>query len=399
MQDIALEQGIAVLCEHIAPLTDVEHIPLSAALHRVVACDVVAHMDNPPFHRSPVDGFALCSADTVNATVDEPAVLTVIGEICAGHVFDGSAQPHTAVRIMTGAPIPEGYDAVVPQEWVRYEPNTITVPRQLLYHQNYCVAGEDIAKGTVVVREGETLTVAHIGVLATLGHLTVPVYRKLKVAIASIGDELLPMGALMQPGKVYNSNMYMLQGRLQELGCEVTSLDILSDNVKITASILQTVEKDFDIILTTGAVSVGKMDIMHDVVPLVGDRLFWRLQLKPGSPVLAYQMPHALGIALSGNPFASLATFELLVRPVLAYASHDQTMRYHYAEAVMGNAFTKPSQGRRFIRGQYDGHTVVVPDQHSPGSLFSAIHCNALIDVPAGTDPLAPGDTVRIVVL
>ncbi|WP_251421389.1 gephyrin-like molybdotransferase Glp [Veillonella agrestimuris] len=396
---VSLEVGIRILQEAISPITEIEHVALSDALHRVAGEDITAHIDNPPFHRSPVDGYALRSVDTISAGDESPVLLTVVGEICAGAVFEHPVHNGEAIRIMTGAPIPNGCDAVVPQELVELEGNTITLCKPLKAYENYCIAGEDIKRGTIVIRQGETLTVAHIGVLATLGHMTVPVYRRLKVALASIGEELLPMGAPLEAGKVYNSNMYMLQGRLQELGCHVTSIGILSDDVDYVANALRSIEGDYDVVITTGAVSVGKKDIMHDVVPLVGEKLFWRLQLKPGSPVLGYRCPHALGIALSGNPFAALATFELLVRPILAHASRNMTVMYKRTSATMANEFTKLSKGRRFIRAYYDGQCVTVPEQNSPSSLLSAINCNALIDVPPGTGPLQIGELVEIVLL
>ena len=235
--------------------------------------------------------------------------------------------------------------------------------------------------------------------LASLGLGMVKVRRRPRIAIASTGDELVLPGEPLRPGKIYNSNLYVLAGRLQELGFEPEVLGILPDDAAKAASFIAGWRKKVDLFLTTGGVSVGKKDIMHEVVRCIGTRLFWRVCIKPGAPVIAYTAGDMLGIALSGNPFASYATFELLTRPVLAALAGRSDVAYRAAEGFLADAFPKPSYGRRFIRAHYADGVFSIPAQHDSGSLFSAAGCNALIDIPAGTEPLVAGTRVKGVLL
>ena len=399
MQDISLEQAIEVLLDHTKKIEAVEEVPLLESLGRVIAEDAVASFDNPPFDRSPLDGYTFAASGTKGASQEHPASLTIIGEECAGDFFEGEVPEGAALRLMTGAAIPEGCDCVVRQEDVTLEDGRILVPYELHHHENYCFAGEDVRKGTLLVKKGTELTAAHLGVLASLGFGKVKVYRRLRVAIASTGDELVLPGEPLRPGKIYNSNLYVLAGRLQELGFQPEVLGILHDDVDEAAEFIDAWRDKADLFLTTGGVSVGKKDIMHGVVKKIGTRLFWRVCIKPGAPVITYTAGNMLGIALSGNPFASFATFELLARQVLSKFSGRGSVRYIPVEGFLADKFPKPSYGRRFIRAHYRNGVFTIPEQHDSGSLFSAAGCNALIDIPAGTGPVPSGSRVRGVLL
>lgn len=285
------------------------------ALGRILAEDAVATFDNPPFDRSPLDGYAFAASGTKGAQKEAPASFRIIGEECAGDFFAQEVPEGAAVRLMTGAAIPKGCDCVVRQEDVTVQDECILVPYELHHHENYCFAGEDVRKGTLAVKRGTELTAAHLGVLASLGLGMVKVRRRPRIALASTGDELVLPGEPLRPGKIYNSNLYVLAGRLQELGFEPEVLGILPDDAEQAAAFIAGWREKVDLFLTTGGVSVGKKDIMHEVVRRIGTRLFWRVCIKPGAPVIAYTAGDMLGIALSGNPFASYATFELLTRP------------------------------------------------------------------------------------
>jgi molybdopterin molybdotransferase len=258
-------------------------------------------------------------------------------------------------------------------------------------------AGEDIKQGTKLAKKGTKLTAAHIGVLASMGFATVRVLGNVRIAIASTGDELLQPGQPLAPGKIYNSNLYLLASRLQELGFAPEVAGILPDDVEAAAKVIQGYRDRVDVFLTTGGVSVGKKDIMHGVVEKVGQRLFWQVAMKPGAPVLSYTMGETLGLALSGNPFAACATFELIAVPVLAHISGNDKILPQRVQAVLTDAFPKESRGRRFIRGYYENGKVRLPEQHSSGSLFSMVGCNAFVDIPAGTGKLAKETEVDIV--
>ncbi|MFV0636860.1 molybdopterin molybdotransferase MoeA [Mitsuokella sp. WILCCON 0060] len=399
MQDISLEQAIEVLLEHTKKIERTEEVPILEALGRVLAEDAVASFDNPPFDRSPLDGYTFASGRTKGATKENPASFAIIGEECAGDFFAEAVPAGSALRLMTGAAIPRGCDCVVRQEDVTIENGRLLVPYELHHHENYCFAGEDVKKGTLLVKKGTELTAAHLGVLASLGFGKVKVLARPRIAIASTGDELVLPGEPLQPGKIYNSNLYVLAGRLQEMGFRPEVLGILPDDVNEAAAFIDSWRGKVDLFLTTGGVSVGKKDIMHGVVKKIGTRLFWRVCIKPGAPVIAYTAGDMLGIALSGNPFASYATFELLVRQVLSKFSGRTDVCYTPVEGYLADKFPKPSYGRRFIRAHYADGVFKIPSQHDSGSLFSAAGCNALIDIPAGTGPLPAGSRVKGVLL
>ena len=401
MQDIELEQAVEILLAHASPVTETEDVPLLDAVGRVAAEDIKAGFDNPPFDRSPLDGYTFAAASTRMATAESPVTLRVVAEECAGDFFAGTVCAGECVRIMTGGAIPKGCDCVVRQEDVREDGDAIRVPFTSKPYENYCYAGEDIKKGTVILRQGQIIRAAQIAVLASEGHATVRVHRRVRVAVASTGDELLQPGEPLRPGKIYNSNLYLLAGRLKELGAEVTVVGSVPDDVERAAEVIASYADKVDVFLTSGGVSVGKKDIMHGVVPALGaERLFWRVCMKPGAPAIAYTRGRLLGIALSGNPFAAFATFELMAKPALLRIAGQTDVLPARRRAVLADAFPKECLGRRFLRARMEADgRVSLPDQHESGSLFSAAGCDAFVDVPAGTKPLAAGTEVEVVIL
>lgn len=401
MQDIELEQAVEILLAHASPVTETEDVPLLDAVGRVAAEDIKAGFDNPPFDRSPLDGYTFAAASTCMATAESPVTLRVVAEECAGDFFAGTVGAGECVRIMTGGAIPQGCDCVVRQEDVREDGDAIRVPFTSKPYENYCYAGEDIKKGTVILRQGQIIRSAQIAVLASEGHATVRVHRRVRVAVASTGDELLQPGEPLRPGKIYNSNLYLLAGRLKELGAEVTVVGSVPDDVERAAEVIASYADKVDVFLTSGGVSVGKKDIMHGVVPALGaERLFWRVCMKPGAPAIAYTCGRLLGIALSGNPFAAFATFELMAKPALLRIAGQTDVLPARRRAVLADAFPKECLGRRFLRARMEADgRVSLPDQHESGSLFSAAGCDAFVDVPAGTKPLAAGTEVEVVIL
>ena len=401
MQDIELEQAVEILLAHASPVTETEDVPLLDAAGRVAAEDIKAGFDNPPFDRSPLDGYTFAAASTRMATAESPVTLRVVAEECAGDFFAGTVGAGECVRIMTGGAIPQGCDCVVRQEDVREDGDAIRVPFTSKPYENYCYAGEDIKKGTVILRQGQIIRAAQIAVLASEGHATVRVHRRVRVAVASTGDELLQPGEPLRPGKIYNSNLYLLAGRLKELGAEVTVVGSVPDDVERAAEVIASYADKVDVFLTSGGVSVGKKDIMHGVVPALGaERLFWRVCMKPGAPAIAYTRGRLLGIALSGNPFAAFATFELMAKPALLRIAGQTDVLPARRRAVLADAFPKECLGRRFLRARMEADgRVSLPDQHESGSLFSAAGCDAFVDVPAGTKPLAAGTEVEVVIL
>lgn len=400
MELLELEHAVDVLLTYVRQ-PSAERVPLMEAAGRTAAEDVYAAFPNPPFDRSPLDGYTFAAACTAGATEKAPVRLKVIGEECAGDFFEGTVGTGAAVRIMTGGAIPAGCDCVVRQEDVTEDGDVILVPFPLRAHENYCDAGEDVRTGTQIIRRGQVLRAADLAVLAGQGHTDAAVYRRPRVAVASTGDELLPPGDPLRPGKIYNSNLYLIAARLKELGIDPVVLGILPDDADAAAREIAAHAAGIDLFLTTGGVSVGKKDIMHGALPALGaERIFWRVNMKPGAPAIAYTRGDMLGIALSGNPFAAYATFELLARPVLARMQGRDTVQLRRTRAVLADAFPKPCLGRRFLRARMgeDGR-VYLPDRHESGTLYSAAGCDAFVDVPEGTPPLAAGTEVDVVLL
>ncbi|EFR40122.1 molybdenum cofactor synthesis domain protein [Selenomonas sp. oral taxon 137 str. F0430] len=400
MELLELEHAVEVLLSYVkTPQT--ERVPLMEAAGRTAAEDVYAAISNPPFDRSPLDGYTFAAACVAGATAERPVRLRVVGEECAGEFYAGTVGAGETVRIMTGGAIPAGCDCVIRQEDVREGGDAILVPFPLRAHENYCDAGEDVRAGTHIIRKGQTLRAADLAVLASQGHTEAAVYRRPRVAVASTGDELLPPGEPLRPGKIYNSNLFLIAARLKELGLDPVVLGILPDDVEEAAREIAAHAEGIDLFLTTGGVSVGKKDIMHGVVPAMGaERIFWRVNMKPGAPAIAYTRGEMLGIALSGNPFAAYATFELLARPVLARMQGRTEVQLRRIRAKLADAFPKECLGRRFLRARMgDDGLVYLPDQHESGTLYSAAGCDAFVDVPEGTPPLAVGTTVDVVLL
>lgn len=392
MEGITFERAIELLTAHVAAIDETEDVALIDSVGRIVAENYFATFDNPPFDRSPLDGYALKSSET-------PGKFKIIGEECAGEFFAGEIHSGEALRIMTGASIPNGADCVIRQEDVTFDGEKISVPYALKHHENFCFAGEDIKAGALLVEKNSKLTAAHVAVLASQGVAVVKVYRRPKIAIASTGDELIDPNEKISAGKIYNSNLFLLAARLIELGFAPKILGNLPDDADTCAEKFSSLSDEIDLLITTGGVSVGKRDIMHDVVKKIGERIFWRVLMKPGAPVIGWTCGKFLGVALSGNPFAAYATFELLARPVIAKLSRREEILYKRSHGTLANDFPKKSFGRRFIRAKLDGEKIFLPSRHESGALYSAVGCNAFVDIPAGSDKLSAGDEVEIILL
>lgn len=379
----------------------IEKVPLFDGLGRMLADDLVSPIDQPPFPRSPIDGYALRAADLSEASLEHPARLTVVGQVMAGEVAEARVLPGTAVRIMTGAPIPEGADCTIRQEDTDCGEEEVRVYRPVKAHDNICDQGEDFKTGDCLLKEGRKLDAVCLGIAAGMGYAFLPVYRKPKVALLTTGDEVVMPGEALGPGKIYNSNLFVIGGRLKELGIQPVLMKAVKDSPEEMKKELEEAVACADLVVTTGGVSVGKKDIMHDALNLLGaKRLFWRIACKPGSPVIGSVYQGRVIVSLSGNPFGAVANLELLVRPLLAKLGRDEGLVPILSEGIMESCFKKASPRRRFIRAVYEEGKVRLPEGlHSSGVLGSMIGCNCFIDIEAGNPGLMPGDRVKTVLL
>lgn len=398
MDIVSVEQAVTLLCAAASPVEKWEVLPLHEARGRILAEDVCAVRPQPPFDRSPLDGYALRAADSRGASRETPVTLRIIDRVMAGSVATHTVEPGAAVRIMTGAPIPAGADCVIRQEDTDYGEDTVHIYSELKPDQNFCHSGEDYPAGASLLQAGEKLDAVALSILASAGVAEVKVRRNIRVALITSGDELVAPGAALPPGKIYNTNHFLLQGRLEELGVAPTVCAHVGDEAQQTAEAVRAAAAQADVIVTTGGVSVGQRDVMHDVVTLLGaEKLFWRVAVKPGSPVLAYRYDGKPVIALSGNPFGAFVTFELLVRPVLAVLSGDKSLIMEQTEAVVKGHFPKATMGRRMVRAKYRGGVVEIPQQgHASGMLYGLKNCNCLVDILGPNEGLSEGDRVSV---
>ena len=389
-------------------INETEEVELNKAGGRILAQDMVAEFNNPPFDRSPVDGYACKAEDLAGASSEHPVKLKVMEEIDAGQYSERVVESGQAVRIMTGAAIPKGCDCCIFQEDTDYGEETVEIYREVKQWDNYCFAGEDFKKGTTLLKKGTHIGYVEAAVLAGMGAAKVPVYRRPKVVLLTTGDEVVEPGNPLPAGKIYNSNMTMLSARMMELGIEPFYMEAVKDNPQVMAEKIKEIAEQADMIITTGGVSVGKKDIMHESIRLIdAERIFWRVNMKPGMPTLFSVYENASGgkvpvISLSGNPFGVAVTIELLIRPALEKMMQNPAIGLKEVTVVMADDFMKGIKGRRFIRAYWENGRFHLPNGlHSNGVLSSMAGCNCLIDTKTMEDKesksLKTGDKVSAV--
>lgn len=399
MEFISLETAMERLLDAAHPIAKpAVDLPLYQAAGRVCAQDVTAQHSQPPFDRSPLDGYALHATDIATASAQAPVVLPVGMQLFAGDAPQRPLAQGEAARIMTGAPIPQGADCVLRQEDTDEGEASVALYKSLRAGQNICLQGEDVMAGDLLARKGEVLSAAHIGVLCAQGYAQVAVTPTVTIGVLATGSELLPMGAPWQAGKIYDANAAYLTARLAALGFAVKTEYVGDNPAEIEAKITE-MGTICDAVLTTGGVSVGQKDYLPQVVDaLGGEVLFHGLKLKPGSPMLAARWGEKLLLCLSGNPFAAAATLELIALPALLKLSGRSDAMLTRAQLSLAQDFPKASPNRRFIRARAQGGQVFLPSaEHSSGSLSGMIGCNCLVDIPAGQGALCAGDLVEVV--
>ena len=399
---ISVERAIELIEQNTLPV-GTERIEATRAHGRILAEDVCAPISQPPWPRSPLDGYALRAADSAGASKDAPRMLRVVDTIYAGGWSEVTVQPGECVRLMTGAPIPAGCDCVIRQEDTDLGAERVRIYKALSAWDNYCKIGDDFLKGDKLLPAGTKLNGNALGVLASAGlhrddeRLTV--YKRVRCAVLCTGDELVPNAVRpLPPGKIYSSNEAVLSSRLSELGMELTVVrGEFTDDPAALAAAIREAAGTADVIFTTGGVSVGAKDILHETLPLLNaDRVFWQVCLKPGSPMMFSIYNGKPLLSLSGNPFAASATFELFGRVLLSVRSGDASLRAQVVTAELDTTFEKFGRGRRFVRSVFrDGH-VTIPQGHSSGQLASAVGTNCLAEIPPADAPLRAGSTVRV---
>lgn len=402
LEYIPLEEAQKIILDN-AAIAGTEVVGLMDSVNRVLAEDIYAVVDQPPFDRSPLDGYAVRSSDTKAAAGDNPAGLRIAAEVAAGYMAEEPVAPGTAVKIMTGAPIPLGADAVIKFEDTEEEKGWVLIFAPVKENSNLVRAGEDVKKGEKLIEKGTVINYGEIGMMAAQGKAKVKVYKKPRVAVISTGDELADIGEPLGLGKIYNSNLYAVGAAVVESGGIPVLMGAVPDRVDESLEKLKEALFQADIVLTTGGVSVGDYDVVKDVFKGVGaELLFWRMAMKPGTPAVCARKGEKFLIGLSGNPAAALVTYELLVRPLLYKSGGRKNYMPEKITAEMNDDFSKISGQRRFLRANvfFRAGTAVaaLTGRQNPGVMRSVMGCNALIDLRPG-GALAKGDRADVILL
>jgi molybdopterin molybdotransferase len=394
---LTVDEALGRILARVAHLEEVE-TPLLDAVGSVLAQDVVADRDVPPFRNSAMDGYAVRGSDVQQAGV----VLRVIGSVTAGALPDGSVGAGEAMRIMTGAPMPDGADTVVRVEDTDNGVDPVTVTRATPTGLSVRKAGEDVRRGQTVLSAGTVLRAAEIGVLASLGRERVPTVRRPNVAIVSTGDELVEIGKVPGPGQIRDSNRYSLAAAVRSMHSSAFELGIARDNAEELKHALGNAAFG-DVIVTTGGVSVGDHDHVKPVVDSMGAMDFWSIAIRPGRPLAFGELRTKRGVVpifgLPGNPVSALLTFELFVRPALLKMAGHTKLHRPTATAKLLDRVEKPTGLRTFARGIYDRESQTVRSTGPQGSgiLSSMSLANCLIDLPEAPAAAERGDTVNVI--
>jgi len=412
---ISVEQALDKILNYVDVLED-EQSPILDCLGQVLAEDVYSSINVPPLDNSAMDGYAVQSRDTRGASKQSPRFLRVIDTVSAGSIAGCEVEPGTAVRIMTGAPIPKGADSVVrfedTDETQRQGSSTeIGILREAEAGLNIRRAGEDITQGSIVLSQGAVLRPSEVGVLASLGRTTVRVIRRPTVAILTTGDELVDINQPLPAGKIYDSNTYSLAALVRRYGGIPKILGIALDSEDSVVARLRR-GLDADMLITTGGVSAGDYDVVKDVLAKQGEIAFWTVRMKPGKPLafgtikgvskagIARNIPH---LGLPGNPVSSMVTFELFVRPAILKMMGKKNLTKPTIEAIVENSVVNSDRRRIFARvlvekrsGQYFAR---LTGPQGSGILTSMTLANGLVIIPEDKAGVVAGDVVQVMML
>lgn len=397
--DVGVEQALDIVLGSVSALEG-ESRPLLECLGAVLAEDVAADMDIPPFDNSAMDGYAVLASDTSTASPDEPVVLQVTADLPAGYLPRGMLRPGEAVRIMTGAPLPPGADAVVRTEDVRRLDDKILVSNPVLPGDDIRRAGEDVARGEVILRRGTVIRPAEVGMLATLGRVQALVIRRPRVAVLTTGDELVAPDEPVAPGKIRNSNLYSISAQVKACGGQPILLGVARDTADELESKIRRGMAEADMLLTSGGVSVGDYDVVKTVLGRVGEILFWKVKMRPGSPVTFGRIQGKPMFGLPGNPSASMVAFEQFVRPAILKMAGHSKLRRRQVQAVLEEAVKNRPGVRNFLRAvatKQNGEWRVRPaGAQGSGILRTMVRANALLVVPETVSRMQPGERATV---
>ncbi|AWH87590.1 molybdopterin molybdotransferase MoeA [Limnobaculum parvum] len=394
---LTLSQALDKLLSQVEPVDQTEQIDLTQAADRITAQAITSPLNVPPFDNSAMDGYAVRRNE-----VTESAELPIAGKAFAGQPFHGEWPAASCIRIMTGAPIPTGTDAVIMQEQAEVLENGVRFTAMPKAGQNIRLAGEDIRQGAEVLPAGSKLGVAQLPLLASLGVAQVTVYRRLKVALFSTGDELQTIGQPLQEGQIYDTNRFAVRLMLEKLDCDVIDLGIIRDDETAIRDAFAKADALADVVITSGGVSVGDADYTKQILEEMGEISFWKLAIKPGKPFAFGRLSHALFCGLPGNPVSAALTFYQLVQPLLIKLSGYSQWQKPRQIKVKTTTALKKSPGRLdFQRGilssNAQGELEVRTTGHQGSHVFSSFsqgNCFIVLELERGS--VAAGEWVTV---
>jgi molybdopterin molybdotransferase len=392
---LSVDQALAQIAARVVAVVDSEMAPLGAAAGRVLARDLIATINLPPHANSAVDGYAVAHGDLLP---DRDTDLPVRGRAAAGHPFDRALRRGEAIRIFTGAPMPEGADTVLMQEDCVAADGRVRLKPGIRKGANRRHAGEDVAAGETALASGRRLGPADLGLAAALGYHELPVFRRLRVALLSTGDEVREPGVALPSGAIYDANRFILKALLESLGCVVTDFGIRPDREAALADTLAAASAEHDLIVTSGGVSTGEEDHVKGAIERLGALHFWRLAIKPGRPVALGQIGAVPLIGLPGNPVAVVVTFAVLARPLILRLAGAEASDPRRFPVRAGFAYRKKPGRREYIRARLerDGDQIVAIKyaRDGAGILSSIVQSDGLVILDEATGDLAAGTIV-----
>ena len=341
---MSVAQARAFIQQFLSPVVETETLPVMQSLGRVLAADIISPSNVPNHNNSAMDGYAFKFSEGIK-------IIKVIGTAFAGKAFAGDVKAGECVKIMTGAVIPQGADTVVMQERIAIKSDCITLLEVPVKGANVRLAGEDLKLGQTVLAKGHILKPADLGLIASLGMGEINIYRKLKVAFFSTGDELVGVGNALQTGQIYDSNRYTLFGMLSRLGVVISDCGVVPDKPDLLEKTLLKAAKENDVVITSGGVSVGEADFMKGLLAKHGQVLFWKINMKPGRPLAYGKVNDAHYFGLPGNPVSAMVTFYQFVQPALRALSGAAAVAMPYFNVVCVENIKKATGRTEFQRG------------------------------------------------
>jgi len=396
-----LEEALTKLQTSVTNVCDAITLPLSDALGFALAEDIHSPINVPPFNNSAMDGYAMNQADLLDASDANPITLKMIGKSFAGVPYTGDLPTGCCIRIMTGAVMPSCADSVVMQERASANGDAISFSQAPKFNANVRKLGEDIQQGQVVLSAGHKLTPRDIPLIASLGLGEISVYRKLKVAVISSGDELKSLGEPLREGDIYDSNRYSIIALLSRLNVDIIDFGIIKDDLELITSAVKSADQQADVVITSGGVSVGEADFIKDVLTDLGEIGFWKLAIKPGKPFAFGKLPNSIFFGLPGNPVSAMVTlYQLAVPAMKKMAGFNVTPPVRFT-AVTTERLKKGVGRVDFQRGNYsvnENGQLVVNTTGSQGSgVFSSMsQSNCFIVLEQDRGAVEKGETVTI---